>query len=71
MTLDAWHRRLDEHFRLLREQRSAAFGDKAIFALEHGLDLSEVQELNKGIRTHIEKLSTHQRSRAALGHLCV
>jgi hypothetical protein len=53
MTLVDWQKRLDQHFRRLREERSAAVGNKPIFALEHGLDTFELQELDDQIRSHI------------------
>ncbi len=53
MTLAAWQERLHEHFEALRRTRSASVGDKPIFALEHGLEVAEVETLAVDIRAHV------------------
>ena len=50
MSLAAWQARLQSHFEQLREQRPS---DIPIFGLEHGLEPSDLDELEDGIRTHI------------------
>ena len=47
--LDAWDERLSRHFLLLHCQR----GTRALFALEHGLDSTEMDSLAKDVRAHI------------------
>lgn len=49
MDLNDWHRRLEDHFRRLCEQR----GGWPLFALEHGLTSEELEELNCAIRAWI------------------
>ena len=53
MTLDVWQARLHEHFTTLHKERSAARGEKPIFALEHGLNSAEREELANDIRLHL------------------
>jgi hypothetical protein len=53
MTLGDWNTRLDRHFAELRKERSAAVGDRPIFALEHGLSPAELEDLNKHIREDV------------------
>ena len=53
MDLDSWQARLAKHFSQLREDRNATWGDKPIFALEHGLEPAEVQALSAAVRAHI------------------
>jgi hypothetical protein len=55
MGLRDWNTRLEAHFDQLRKQRSAAVGDRPIFALEHGLSSTELQDLDKHIREDIAK----------------
>jgi hypothetical protein len=50
--LTEWQGRLERHFGELRRERSAAVGDKPLFALEHGLDAYELQSLATDIRAH-------------------
>lgn len=50
--LDRWQARLAAHFTELRRNRSSPL-DAPIFALEHGLDASEVQALALAVRAHI------------------
>lgn len=57
MTLTDWQNRLHEHFEALRRRRTAAVGDKPIFALEHGLGSTELLELASLVRTHVLKTS--------------
>lgn len=51
--LPRWQERLTAHFRALRRQRSEVAGDRPIFALEHGLTSTEVDELQRDVRAHI------------------
>src|SRR2546428_3523346 len=53
MALTAWQERLHRLFDALRQARSASVGDEPIFALEHGLEMPEVEELAVDIRAHI------------------
>ena len=53
MDLASWHTRLAQHFSQLREVRHATWGDRPIFALEHGLEPAEVQAVATAVRGHI------------------
>ena len=53
MDLASWHTRLAQHFSQLREVRHATWGDRPIFALEHGLESAEVQAVATAVRGHI------------------
>jgi hypothetical protein len=47
--LDDWQTRLEQHFSLLHSQR----GTRALFALEHGLDTSDVENLAQAVRAQV------------------
>ncbi len=53
MDLGQWSERLSTHFEELRSARRQLGADVPVFALEHGLAPSEVQELSEGVRAHI------------------
>ena len=53
MDLASWHARLAQHFSQLREVRRDTWGDRPIFALEHGLEAAEVQAVAAAVRAHI------------------
>lgn len=53
MTLAIWQERLHKHFEGLRRDRSASVGDEPIFALEHGLEASELKALSSDIKAYI------------------
>lgn len=53
MGLAQWQGHLAQHFAQLRTARTAAVGDRPIFALEHGLDGTEAKALASEIRSHI------------------
>ena len=53
MDLTSWHARLAQHFSRLREVRHATWGDRPIFALEHGLEADEVKAVAAAVRVHI------------------
>jgi hypothetical protein len=53
MTLNEWQERLQLHFGELRNQRAQVGEQGVVYALEHGLDESEVSALSEGIRTFI------------------
>ena len=53
MDLTSWHARLAQHFSQLREVRHATWGDRPIFALEHGLEADEVKAVAAAVRAHI------------------
>ena len=55
MDLASWHTHLAQHFSQLREVRHATWGDRPIFALEHGLEAVEVQALAAAVRAHIAR----------------
>src|SRR5262245_34518222 len=55
MTLADWQEYLHAHFEDLRRRRTATVGDKPIFALEHGLDPLELQQISKQIREHVAR----------------
>src|SRR5437762_1678913 len=44
------HERLERHFEELRAAKDEFGGATPIFALEHGLDLAEVESLSSGVR---------------------
>src|SRR6185437_5384609 len=48
MTLEQWQARLEAHFRKLASERST--GDWPVFALEHGLSASELDDLSAQVR---------------------
>lgn len=48
-SLDEWQARLHQHFTLLHKSR----GSRALFALEHGLDTTDIDFLNKAVRESI------------------
>lgn len=50
--LAQWNERLSRHFAELRQVRRRD-EDLPLFALEHGLNASEIQDLSEGIRRHI------------------
>lgn len=54
MNLAAWQTRLTDHFTELRASRMSPSDSQPIFALEHGLDPSEVQDLTAGICAEIQ-----------------
>ena len=53
MDLAHWQARLAQHFLQLRTARRASWGDQPVFALEHGLDQTEVYELATAVRAHV------------------
>ena len=53
MNLGDWQTLLEKHFKHLRSVRSEKFGDKPIFALEHGLDEAELAALTSAIKQEI------------------
>jgi hypothetical protein len=53
--LASWHARLAQHFEQLGAARRAAGGDRPIFALEHGLEATEVQAVAAAVRAHIAR----------------
>jgi hypothetical protein len=53
MTLAEWQERLRRHFEELRQQRTAAVGDKPLFALEHGLSAPEFDDMAAAVRAHV------------------
>jgi hypothetical protein len=55
LDLPAWQQRLDAHFAELASRRKTAFPVRPIFALEHGLDHSEVESLSAALRLHVTK----------------
>ena len=52
MDLRAWNQKLEAHFCELARGRK----DIPVFALEHGLAPTEIQELSEGVRAHIRRL---------------
>lgn len=48
-SLDDWQTRLDQHFSHLHQQR----GTRALFALEHGLESSEIDDLAMAVRAQV------------------
>src|SRR5947209_542900 len=55
MSLITWHDRLHKHFQELHQERTLV--SIGVFALEHGLSLTEVEELQADIRAYIQKYS--------------
>lgn len=55
LSLAAWQTRLAGHFTELRATRVSVSGDRPIFALEHGLDPNEIQDLTAAIHANIEE----------------
>jgi hypothetical protein len=55
MNLVTWHDRLHKHFQELRQERVAEGGP--VFVLEHGLNSTEIEQLEADIRAYIEKYS--------------
>ena len=53
MGLREWQSRLDDHFKELCENRSAALGDAPIYALEHGLSKADRGSLADEIKSEI------------------
>ena len=53
LDLDQWHARLASHFEELAAERHPDSGTPPVFALEHGLDESEIEALSQAIRTQI------------------
>ncbi|MBI5647637.1 MAG: hypothetical protein HY962_11965 [Ignavibacteriae bacterium] len=51
--LSHWQQHLTAHFQDLASQRNGAGGSTPIFALEHGLETTELQALANSVRTHI------------------
>lgn len=62
MGLSVWQTRLQAHFEKLRSKRSSQGISRPIFALEHGLSVSELAELQADIREQIvnSRPSLHQ-----------
>jgi hypothetical protein len=52
MSLITWHDRLHTHFQELHQERTAEGG--LVFVLEHGLSLTEIEQLEADIRTYIQ-----------------
>ena len=53
MDLASWNARLAQHFSQLRKVRHATWGEKPIFALEHGLEAEERKAVAADVRAHI------------------
>lgn len=53
MSLSGWQTRLEQHFRRLSRERSAASKEAPVFGLEHGLSAHELQLLEGEVRAHI------------------
>ena len=53
LNLDYWQARLASHFKALAAERRSNFGAPPVFALEHGLDESEVEALSRAVRAYI------------------
>ena len=53
MSLDQWQKDLHEHFHLLTTVRMETADKNPVFALEHGLNQSNLDSLNYAIRAHI------------------
>ena len=51
--LDHWHARLASHFEALAARRHSGSGTPPVFALEHGLDDTEIELLSRKVRTYI------------------
>jgi hypothetical protein len=52
-TLERLHQRLDTHFRALAEARRQLGADTPVFALEHGLDTAELDNLRETVRAAV------------------
>lgn len=55
MNLEDWQRHLEDHFRDLSTKRRRDAPDRRIFSLEHGLSISEIQDISATVRAHIAK----------------
>ena len=55
--LDKWNERLASHFRELADKRDARSEILPVFALEHGLNESEVVSISEAVRVHIKSRS--------------
>jgi hypothetical protein len=55
LTLEQWNTRLADHFMLLRAERQASGSNLPLFALEHGLEQSELNELEAAVRAHAQR----------------
>lgn len=55
MSLITWHDRLHQHFQELHQERILV--GTSVFALEHGLSLPQLEELQADIRAYIQKYS--------------
>lgn len=55
MTLEQWNTRLGGHFAQLLKERRASGSELPIFALEHGLERGDLQELSAAVRAHAER----------------
>jgi hypothetical protein len=55
--LNKWQARLLAHFKEFRSSRGGHGVDRPIFALEHGLEPNEVDELSAAIRAHVSAAS--------------
>jgi len=53
MDLAQWHDRLSRHFSQLQTARQGTSGHRPLFALEHGLDQSELLALQKAVRANV------------------
>jgi hypothetical protein len=55
VALSTWHHNLTGHFEDLHRKR-VAVGNRPVFALEHGLDPSQLAQLSSALRAHIRRL---------------
>lgn len=53
MSLDQWQEKIHDHFMLLHDFRMGTPNKNPVFALEHGLNTSELDRLKADIRAHI------------------
>lgn len=53
MSLDRWQEQIHEHFKVLHEFRKETPNNNPVYALEHGLNASELDRLKADIRAHI------------------
>lgn len=51
--LEQIHERLEQHFESLRQERDERGGGKPLFALEHGLGVTEISELQNCVRSAV------------------